>query len=101
MVFFNTNGARFCIEKKYGDWQKAIEPQHCDKGFIMTYLYWICVTYLQPRRKRSKKKSVNQYWRDFKMLYRRSNEGAVVNPNDCEEIRKVPDQQPNLPFVLY
>lgn len=30
---------------------------------------WICETYLQPLRKKSKNKTVNQYWRDFKMLY--------------------------------
>ena len=55
----------------------------------MTFLYWICETYLQPRRKRSKKKTVNQYWRDFKMLYRRANNGRVINANDCQEIVKV------------
>ena len=55
----------------------------------MTFLYWICETYLQPRRKRSKKKTVNQYWRDFKMLYRRANNGRVINANDCAEIVKV------------
>ncbi|KAM3533678.1 hypothetical protein MY4038_002993 [Beauveria bassiana] len=79
---------RFCHANKHGDWRKALQPQHCDKGFIMTFLHWICETYLQPRRKRSKKKSVNQYWRDFKMLYRRCNDGKIVNPNHCEEIRK-------------
>ncbi|EJP61152.1 FluG domain-containing protein [Beauveria bassiana ARSEF 2860] len=79
---------RFCHANKHGDWRKALQPQHCDKGFIMTFLHWICESYLQPRRKRSKKKSVNQYWRDFKMLYRRCNDGKIVNPNHCEEIRK-------------
>ncbi|EJP62038.1 FluG domain-containing protein [Beauveria bassiana ARSEF 2860] len=79
---------RFCHANEHGDWRKALQPQHCDKGFIMTFLHWICETYLQPRRKRSKKKSVNQYWRDFKMLYRRCNDGKIVNPNHCEEIRK-------------
>lgn len=54
----------------------------------MTFLLWICETYIQPRRKQSKRKTVNQYWRDLKMLYRRSNEGRVVNANDCEEIQK-------------
>jgi hypothetical protein len=54
----------------------------------MTFLLWICETYLQRRRKQSKRKTVNQYWRDLKMLYRRSNEGRVVNANDCEEIQK-------------
>jgi len=55
----------------------------------MTFLFFICETYIQPRRKRAKLKTVNQYWRDFKRLYRRSNQGRVVNANDCEEIRKV------------
>ena len=55
----------------------------------MTFLFFICEAYVQPRRKRAKLKTVNQYWRDFKMLYRRSNEGRVINANDCEEIRKV------------
>lgn len=80
---------RFCHEKKHGNWKKAIRRQYCDKGLIMTFLHWICETYLQPRRKPSKRKTVNQYWRDFKMLYRRTNSGRVVNANDCEEIRKV------------
>lgn len=39
-----------------------------------------------------KKKTVNQYWSDFKMLYRRCNNRRVVNPNVCEEIRKVPSE---------
>ncbi|EXU94557.1 DUF3435 domain protein [Metarhizium robertsii] len=55
----------------------------------MTFLFFICETYIQPRRKRAKLKTVNQYWRDFKRLYRRSNQGRVVNANDCEEIREV------------
>ncbi|KJZ68697.1 hypothetical protein HIM_11911 [Hirsutella minnesotensis 3608] len=57
----------------------------------MTFLRWICETYLQPRRRPAKKKTVNQYWRDFKMLYRRRNKGRVVNANDCQEIRKYVD----------
>ncbi|KZZ99241.1 FluG domain-containing protein [Beauveria brongniartii RCEF 3172] len=57
----------------------------------MTFLHWICEIYLQKRRKRSKKKTVNQYWRDFKMLYRRCNKGEAVNLNHCEEIRKYID----------
>jgi hypothetical protein len=65
----------------------------------MTFLHWICEEYLQKRRKRSKKKTINQYWRDFKMLYRHCNNGRVVNPNDCEEIRKVLDQQLYFPAM--
>jgi hypothetical protein len=67
----------------------------------MSFLYWICETYVKPRRKRSKKKTVNQYWRDFKMLYRRANEGAVINPNDCEEIVKVRVQALSSFFDLF
>jgi hypothetical protein len=92
---FHAKGRRFCVTNKHGDWRRALKPTLCDKGFIMTFLHWICETYLQKRRKKSKRKTVNQYWRDFKMLYRRCNEGRVVNPNACEEIRKVPYWQPH------
>jgi hypothetical protein len=37
---------------------------------MMSFLHWICETYLATKRKKGKRKSVNQYWRDFKMLYR-------------------------------
>lgn len=80
---------RFCYDKGHKDWKTMIHPRSCDKGLIMIFLYWICEIYLQTRCKRSKKKTVNQYWWDFKMLYRRSNQGSVVNANDCEEIVKV------------
>ena len=80
---------RFCHEKRHSSWKHAIRHRYCDKGLIMTFLHWICEMYLQPRRKRSKKKTVNQYWRDFKMLYRRANHGRVINANDCEEVVKV------------
>ncbi|KAJ6437937.1 cell cycle control protein cwf16 [Purpureocillium lavendulum] len=83
--------ARFCHEKKHGCWKGAIQRNYCDKGLIMTFLLWICETYLQPRRRPAKKKTINQYWRDFKMLYRRCNKGRVVNANDCQEIRKYVD----------
>ncbi|TQW01322.1 FluG domain-containing protein [Cordyceps javanica] len=79
---------RFCQANKHAHWRTSLQPRYSDKGFIMTFLHWICETYLQKRRKKSKKKTVNQYWRDFKMLYRRCNKGQVVNPNHCEEIRK-------------
>ena len=42
----------------------------------------------QKKGKRGKRKSVNQYWRDFKMLYRRVN-GFFVNANDSHEVVKV------------
>lgn len=83
---------RFCHENRHGDWKKAIHRRYCDKGLIMTFLHWICEAYFLPRRKRSKRKTIYQYWRDFKMLYRRTNKGKVVNENDCEEIRKVSSQ---------
>lgn len=43
---------------------------------------------MAKKRKRGKRKSVNQYWRDFKMLYRRVN-GFYVNVNDSNEVVKV------------
>ena len=54
----------------------------------MSFLHWICETYLAKKRKKGKRKSVNQYWRDFKMLYRRVN-GAFVDANDADEVVKV------------
>jgi hypothetical protein len=56
----------------------------------MLFLHWICETYIAKRRKRGKRKSVNQYWRDFKMLYRRVN-GKFVDANDSNEVVKVCD----------
>jgi hypothetical protein len=55
---------------------------------MMSFLYWICETYIAKKRKKGKRKSVNQYWRDFKMLYRRVN-GAFVDQNDKDEVIKV------------
>jgi hypothetical protein len=58
---------------------------------MMGFLRWICETYIMPKLKkgkRGKRKSVNQYWRDFKMLYRRVN-GFFVNANDSHEVVKV------------
>ena len=63
--------------------------QNCKKGRIMSFLRWICVTYLAKKRKRGKRKSVNQYWRDFKMLFRRMNEGRPVVGDDASEVVKV------------
>ncbi|KAM0453320.1 hypothetical protein ACHAO4_004912 [Trichoderma viride] len=91
---------RFCHEKKHGLWRHATNRRRCDKGLIMTFLHWICETYLQPWRKRSKKKTVNQYWRDFKMLYQRTNKGRVINANDCEEIVKYIDGHLRTKFNL-
>jgi hypothetical protein len=55
---------------------------------MMSFLYRICETYLGKKRKRGTWKSVNQYWRDFKMLYRRVN-GAYVDANDSDEVVNV------------
>jgi hypothetical protein len=55
---------------------------------MMSFLRWICETYIAKRRKRGKRKTVNQYWREFKMLYRRVN-GCPVNANDLAEVVKV------------
>jgi hypothetical protein len=58
---------------------------------MMSFLYWICETYIAKKLKtgkRGKQKSVNQYWRDFKMLYRRIN-GTYVDANDKDEVIKV------------
>jgi len=54
---------------------------------MMSFLYWICETYLAKRRKKGKRKSVNQYWRDFKMLFRRAN-SERVDANDSNEVVK-------------
>jgi hypothetical protein len=56
---------------------------------MMLFLYWICETYI-AKRKRGKRKSVNQYWRDFKMLYCQAN-GKSVDVNDLSEVVKVCD----------
>lgn len=53
----------------------------------MSFLHWICETYLAKRRKKGKRKSVNQYWRDFKMLFRRAN-GERVDADDSTEVVK-------------
>jgi hypothetical protein len=55
---------------------------------MMSFLHWICETYLSKRRKKGKRKSVNQYWRDFKMLFRRAN-GERVDANDGAKVVKV------------
>jgi hypothetical protein len=43
---------------------------------------------MAKRRKKGKRKSVNQYWRDLKMLFRRAN-GERVDANDAAEVVKV------------
>ncbi|KAK8905619.1 hypothetical protein QC760_005541 [Botrytis cinerea] len=51
---------------------------------MMLFLHWVCKTSLAKKRKKGKRKSVNQYWRDFKMLYHRAN-GTFVDTNDSNE----------------
>ncbi|KAM0492529.1 hypothetical protein ACHAP8_009884 [Fusarium lateritium] len=79
---------RFYRDSQLGTWRFVIWVQNCDKGLIMSFMHWICETYVKPRRERSKKKTLNQYWWDLKMLFRRANDGAVINANDCEEVVK-------------
>jgi hypothetical protein len=55
---------------------------------MILFLYWICETYITKRRKRGKRKSINQYWQDFKMLYRQIN-GKFVDVNNSNEVVKV------------
>jgi hypothetical protein len=54
----------------------------------MSFLHWICETYLAKKQKKGKRRSVSQYWRNFKILYRRVN-SAFVNVNDSNEVVKV------------
>ena len=55
----------------------------------MLFLRWIYQEYIAKKRKRGKRKTINQYWRDFKMLYRRVNNGKAVNEDDSKEVVKV------------
>jgi hypothetical protein len=54
----------------------------------MSFLHRICETYIAKKRKKGKRKSVNQYWRDFKILYRRL-KGKFVDANYSDEVVKV------------
>ena len=67
---------------------------------MMSFLHWICETYLAKKRKKGKRKSLNQYWWDFKMLYRCVN-GSFVNANDADEVVKVIIIVSNVILVLY
>ncbi|KFY65136.1 hypothetical protein V496_02779 [Pseudogymnoascus sp. VKM F-4515 (FW-2607)] len=81
---------RYCAVKGIKSWKNALLSEICNKGVMMGFLRWICETYIVPKQakgKRAKRKSVNQYWRDFKMLYRRIN-GTHVNANDSLEVVK-------------
>ena len=56
----------------------------------MMFLFWICETYLARKKgkKGKKKKSLNNYWWDFKMLYRRVN-GTAIDTNISSKVIKV------------
>jgi hypothetical protein len=95
MLSLLTSG-RYCDYSELGEWRAAILKHNCKKGRIMSFLRWICVTYLAKKRKRGKRKSVNQYWRDFKMLFRRMNDGCPVDGDGAAEVVKVL----YLPFYL-
>ncbi|KAJ8065403.1 hypothetical protein OCU04_006091 [Sclerotinia nivalis] len=55
---------------------------------MILFLHWVYKTYLTKKRKKGKRKSVNQYWRDFKMLYRRVN-STFINANDSNKVVKL------------
>jgi len=78
---------RYCEHGEAGDWDIAIKKVNCGKGRMMAFLRWICEEYIAKKRKAGERKSVNQYWRDFKMLYRRIN-GFYVDANDSNEVVK-------------
>lgn len=81
---------RYCAKKGITDWRKALRAKSCTKGTMMEFLRWICETYVVPKLKRGKKtkrKTINQYWRDLKMLFRRAN-SAHVDTNDSYEVVK-------------
>ncbi|KAH8797870.1 FluG domain-containing protein [Xylogone sp. PMI_703] len=81
---------RYCREKKVKDWRKALRKTKCTKGTMMQFLTWICENYVLPKLRRgirTKRKTINQYWRDFKMLYRRAN-GEHADANDSYEVNK-------------
>ena len=94
MVFPSTTSygdltpCRYCKHIDGKDWRIEIHWQNCDRGMIMSFLWWFCETYLVKRRKRAKKQSIKTYWRDFKMLYRRVN-GRYIDANDSQEVLKV------------
>ncbi|KAG9232492.1 FluG domain-containing protein [Amylocarpus encephaloides] len=77
---------KYCDHRGAGEWRIAILKQNCPKGRIMAFLRWICVTYIAKKQKTGKKKSVNQYWRDFGMLYQRMNNGDLVDKDDASEV---------------
>jgi hypothetical protein len=79
---------RYCEDGEIGEWCTAIKKENCGKGRMMSFLRWICEEYIAKKPKAGKRKSANQYWRDFKMLYRRIN-GFYVDVNDSNEVVKV------------
>ncbi|KAE8440383.1 hypothetical protein EG329_008182 [Mollisiaceae sp. DMI_Dod_QoI] len=91
---------RYCDHHEdAGPWLTAILKKNCNKGRMMSFLHWICETYLAKRRKVGKRKTVNQYWREFKMLYRRVN-GCLVDANDSLEVVKYINTKLKVDFGL-
>jgi hypothetical protein len=60
-------------------------------GLMMAFLKWICNNYLAKKKGENakKKKTLNQYWRDFKMLFRRVNNGVPVEPDVSLQVVRV------------
>ena len=67
---------------------------------MMSFLHWICENYVAKKQKKRKRKSINQYWQDFKMLYRYVN-GSFVDANDADEVVKVIIILSNVILILY
>lgn len=80
---------RFCNINKYPHWEKAIKSDYCDKGLMMSFLFWISETYTDPENDDNKKRTIGQYWRDFKMLYTRQNKGEEIKSSISLEVAKV------------
>ena len=75
------NRTRYCAQKGEPDSYKAILK--CSKGTCMAFLKFILDKYQVP-----KYSSMQQYWRQFKMLFSRCN-GYRMNTNAAYEVTKV------------
>ena len=88
---------KYCNHHYLRNWYTAILQQNYSKERMMLFFHWICETYLvKKQKKKGKRKSVNQYWWNFKMLYYWVND-VSVNINDFNEIIKVCDSS----FMLF
>ncbi|KND88772.1 hypothetical protein TOPH_06522 [Tolypocladium ophioglossoides CBS 100239] len=92
----NSLGARgyHSMQKELNN-TKFLQPLDADT--TKANIYYIRRRFL--RRKRTKKKTVNQYWRDFKMLYRRRNKGRVYINGTLKDKFKLDDQPKNKPVM--